>query len=284
MNYPQYFLRMSERTLRETLARRRRRLPPPLVESIVDGVKTAKAALRPVQKKREQHTRLWRQLIDPAASELRNVQRMLRLALTHPTPERTAALEAYAKVLETLIGKFRLHLDKLHVSDDYIDDSLLTPSQHASKPTHAFPQGKPNKGEHWVDWVPPDVVHKIYALFATIPKERHVKRKEPFPVTLDRADSAKRKAVLIERTTKEMEHVERLIAAELADTRLTDKHVFKQQEINSMRQQVSRMQEALQVIAALPPNAFVPPTWHGVMTPRTAPGQPPAVKPKKENP
>jgi hypothetical protein len=247
------------------------------VESIVDGVREARAALRPAQKKREQHTRLWRQLINPAVSELRNVHRMLRLKLTHPTPERTAALEAYAKVLELLVGKFRLHIDRLNIDPEHIDESLLTPSQLASKPTKAFPQGKPNRGEHWVDWVPPDTVRQIYALFAEIPKERHVKRKEPFPVSLDRADSAKRKAVLIERTTKELEHLERLIAAELADTRLTDTHLFKQQEINALRTRASRMQEALHVMGTLPPNAFIPPTWHGVMTPRTAPGRLPAT-------
>ena len=255
-----------------------RNVHPALADGIIAAEQARRNAARPVRKKREQHTRLWKQLIDPAVAELRNVQHMIKLTLTYPTPERTAALEAYAALLALLIGKLKLNIDRLNIDEDDIDADLLTPSQQASKSTKAFPNGKPNGGTYWVDWIPPSAVREVQALFDAIPAMRGVKRKHPFPVVLDKATSAKRRAALIERTTKELTHIERLIAVELADTRLTDTHVFKQQEIEAMRMQVSKMQSALHIISLLPPNAFIPPTWHGVMSHRTAPGECPMPK------
>ena len=280
MIYPKRYARMTDAALRRALSKRK--LPTPLVDGIISAVQADRDAVRPLRKKREQHLRLWKQLIDPAVAELRNVQHMQRLTLLHPTPERTAALDAYAKMLGLLIDKLKLHVDKVKVDPALLDETLLTPSQMAGKPTKAFPHGKPNGGTYWVDWVPPDVVASINALFDKIPMTRGVKRKHPFPVVLDRATSAKRKAALLERTRKEMEHIERLMAAELADPRLTEHHYFKQQEIEAMRLQISRMQHAIHIITLLPPNAFIPPTWHGVMQPRTAPGEPPLPKAKTQ--
>ena len=273
MIYPKSYARMSDAALRRALAKRK--LPTPLVDGIIAAVQSDKEAVRPLRKKREQHLRLWKQLIDPAVAELRNVQHMQKLTLLYPTPERTAALDAYAKMLVLLIDKLKLHVDKVKVDPALLDETLLTPSQMASKPTAAFPRGKPNGGSYWVDWVPPAVVARINALFDKIPATRGVKRKQPFPVVLDRTTSAKRKAALIERTKREMEHIERSMAVELADPRLTEHHYFKQQEIDAMRLQISRMQSALHIISMVPANAFIPATWHGVMQQRTAPGEPP---------
>lgn len=262
MNYPKSYARMSPAALRALLSKRR--LPSTYIENTIHAVLTDRQAARPALKKSEQHARLWGYLIDPAKAELRNVQRMLKLKLSHPTPERIEALEAYAALLTFLIG--RLTMDMKSTTD---------------MPKHLAAERKlPNGGEYWVDWVPPKKVALIYAFFAAIPKARGVKRKEPFPVVLDKATSARRKTILIERTTKEIEHVERRIAAELADPRLTDTHYFKQQEIGAMRLEISKMQAALHIISQLPANALVPPTWHGVMQQRTAPGEP-AAKPTK---
>tara|TARA_R110000868_G_scaffold235313_1_gene489222 strand:- start:63 stop:911 length:849 start_codon:yes stop_codon:yes gene_type:complete len=280
MNYTERFARMTEQEMRNALAQRKSKLPEPVINDIVANVKADREALRPMLKKREQHTRLWKQIIDPAVYELRNVRRMLKLKLSYPTPERTAALEAYAEVIELVIGKLQLHIDKLNVHEDRIDDDPLTPSQQASKATKAFPNGKPNGGTYWTDYVPYVVVKKISALFKAVPKEAHVKRKHPFPVVLDKATSAKRREILIERTTKELTHIERIIAVELADPRLKPTHFFKHQEIGKMRLQASQMQSALHIISLLPPNAFIPATWHGVMTERTQPGRQPLPKGK----
>ena len=279
MIYPKSYARMSDAALRRTLAKRK--LPTPIVDGIIAAVQSDKDAVRPLRKKREQHLRLWKQIIDPAVAELRNVQHMQRLKLDNPSPERMEALDAYAKMLGLLIDKLKLHVDKVKVDPALLDETLLTPGQMASKPTKAFPYGKPNGGEYWVDYVPPAIVAEITALFDRIPRTKGVKRKHPFPIVLDRTTSAKRRAALIERTTKEMTHIERLMAVELADPRLTDHHYFKHQEIDDMRLQVSKMQSAIHIISLLPPNAFIPPTWHGVMRARTAPGEHPAPPTKK---
>lgn len=280
MIYPKRYALMSDAALRQTLAKRK--LPHGVAAEIIAAVQADRAAVRPLRKKREQHLRLWKQLIDPAVAELRNVQHMKKLTLTYPTPERTAALEAYAKMLGLLIDKLRLHVLKLKVDLPDIDADLLTPGKLAEQATRAFPHGKPNGGTFWVDWVPPNVVAEIQTLFDKIPHTKGVKRKEPFPVVLDKATSARRKAVLVERTKRELEHIERAMAVELADPRLTATHVFKQQEIADMRLQISRLQSALHIISVLPANAFIPPTWHGVMQPRTAPGVPPSKPLRKE--
>ena len=274
MKYPKSFYSMSVAAMRSYLIKRN--VHPELIDGLITEEQARRDETRPLRKKREQHIRLWHQIIDPAVAELRNVQHMLRLPLLYPTPERTAALEAYAVVLELLIDKLKQNVDKIKQSGADTADELLTPSRQASKPTRAFPHGKPNGGTHWVDYVPPNIVREINALFDSIPRVKGVKRKYPFLVVLDRATSAKRRQALTERTQNELTHVERLLAVELADARLTDTHVFKQQEIADLRIQVSKMQHAIHVISLLPPNAFIPPTWHGVLLERTPPGiQPP---------
>lgn len=274
---------MTEVELRQAIAKRKRRPPIHVEEAFIAEVQAARNALSPVLKKREQHARLWKQLIEPAVAELRNVQHMQKLVLTYPTLERTQALAAYAGLITQLIKKFRVHIDKVNITKNAIDDSLLTPGQHAKLSTRAFPNGKPNGGRFWVDWVPPNRVEQVQALFDVIPRTRGVRQKVPFPVVLDKQTSAKRRAVLIQRTSRELEYIERLMAAELADTRLTDTHVFKHQEIGAMRLQVSQMQSALHIISLLPPNAYIPPTWHGVMTARTRPGERVIVTPKQKD-
>lgn len=280
MNFTDKFAGMTAYEMRSALAQRKRKLPGATIEAIIENVMADRSGMRPMLKKREQHTRLWKQIVDPAVYELRNVRRMMKLTLSYPTPERTAALEAYAAVIELVIGKLRLNIDKLNINEDSIDDDLRTPSQQASRATPAFPNGKPNGGTYWTDYVPRQVIKKILLLFLDVPKEKHVKRKHPFPVVLDKATSAKRRAALLERTQNELTHIERIIAVELADPRLKDTSTFKHQELDEMRLQASKMQNAIHIIGTLPPNAFIPPTWHGLLTPRTAPGRQPLPKGK----
>lgn len=284
MSYPKHYIKMRPPAVRAALAKRKKRPPPELEEAIILAVQADRAALHPHLKVQEQHIRLWKQLLNPAVAELRNVQHMQKLTLTYPTPERTDALTAYAGLLALVIRKFKLRIDACRVPPDPQSSDLRTPGEIAAIRTRAFPRGLPNGGRYWVDWVPPDRIEAIYALFALIPYIRGVRQKMPFPIVLDKATSAKRRATLIERTSKELEHIERRIAAELADRKLTETHVFKHQEIGELRIRVSQMQAAMHIISLLPPNALIPYTWHGVMTARTLPGQPRGVTvtPQKE--
>lgn len=249
MKIPVSYLRMSENALRKHISHRK--FPAGYVDSLLAQAAVLRQAKRVRLKTDEQHARLWGDLISPAKAERRIVQRMLTLNLTHASPERTLALEAYLMVLDVLIG--RLVLDARNCG--------LTPRQLAED------RGLPNKGEHWTDWMPKKKIALIEQYFACIPAVRGIKQKRPFERRIPQTQHAVHKKRLIERTGKEIAVLERRIAAELADTRLTDTHVFKQQEINDMRVQISRMQAALHTIALLRPTDFVPVTWHGIYIP-----------------
>lgn len=247
--YPKTYMRMSEPALRKLLSQRK--LPLGVAEGIIAQVMADRKNARPALKKDEQHRRLWGDLISPAKSERRIVQRMLALKLAHDSPERTLALEAYLLVLDAIIGR------------------LLLQARNTDEMPRQVALGTnvPNKGEHWTDWMPRKKIALIEQYFADIPHVRGVRQKTPFERRIPPDQHATHKKRLIERTKREMEHIERSIAVELADTKLTDHHYFKQQEIEAMRIQVSKMQAALHQITLLGPNDFVPVTWHGITLP-----------------
>lgn len=249
MKFPASYVRMSEPALRKLLSQRK--LPLGYAENLIAEVAAARKDKRVRLKTDEQHRRLWGDIINPAKAERRIVQRMLTLKLGNPSPERTLALEAYLLVLDAIIG--RLTLDAR--------DSELTPRHLAEE------RGLPNKGEHWTDWMPRKKMALIEDFFAAIPYAKGVKQKRPFERRIPQTQHEVHKRRLIERTDKEMAVLERRIAVELADTKLTDTHVFKQQEIEALRQRVSRMQAAMHTIRLLRPTDFVPVTWHGIDLP-----------------
>ena len=249
MSFPKTYMRHSIPKLRDMLSDRR--LPEGMADTILAEVAAAKKERRKVTQKDGQHARLWRDLIAPAKAECRIVSRMRTMDVKNASPERAAALEAYELLLNTLIG--RMELDAANTTE---------------MPRYVAVEKKlPNKGEHWVDWMPPKKIALINAYFAAIPTTKGVKQKVPFERRIPMSQHDILKKRLIERTTKEISLIERRIAVELADRKLTDTHVFKHQEIDAMRLQVSKMQEAMHHISLLSPNDFVPVTWHGVKQP-----------------
>ena len=249
MKYPISYLRMSEAALRKLLSQRK--LPSGYAENLIAEVAAARKTKRIRLKTDEQHTRLWGDLISPAKSERRIVQRMLTLKLDNPSPERALALEAYLMVLAAIIGRLTLAAR----------DSGQTPR------LEALGRNLPNKGEHWVDWMPQKKIDLIKQYFAEIPYTKGVRQKTPFERRIPQTQHAIHKRRLIERTDKELAILERRMAVELADAKLTDTHHFKHQEINDMRIQISRMQAAMHTIKLLRPTDLVPVTWHGIDLP-----------------
>jgi hypothetical protein len=240
---------MSEAALRKLLSQRK--LPSGYAENLIAEVAAARKTKRIRLKTDEQHTRLWGDLISPAKSERRIVQRMLTLKLDNPSPERALALEAYLMVLAAIIGRLTLAAR----------DSGQTPR------LEALGRNLPNKGEHWVDWMPQKKIDLIKQYFAEIPYTKGVRQKTPFERRIPQTQHAIHKRRLIERTDKELAILERRMAVELADAKLTDTHHFKHQEINDMRIQISRMQAAMHTIKLLRPTDLVPVTWHGIDLP-----------------
>ena len=249
MDFPKSYLRMGERTLRKHLAKRK--LPLGYAENLISQVMYERHRRFATIARDTQHARLWGDLIAPAKAERRIVQRMLTLTLEHASPERTLALEAYLMVLDAIIGRLVL---KANTSEE-------TPSKLAAG------TNVPNKGEHWTDWMPQKKIDLIKEYFAQIPYIKGVRQKTPFERRIPQTQHAIHKKRLIERTDKEMALIERRMAAELADAKLTDTHVFKQQEINDMRIQISKMQAAMHTIKLLRPTDLVPVTWHGIDLP-----------------
>jgi hypothetical protein len=249
MSFPKTYMRSSVTALRKVLAARR--LTPAMANDIIQEVIQAKKERRTAQQKDGQHARLWRDLIAPAKAERRIIQRMRVMNVKNPSDERDAALEAYELVLNAIIGRLTLASANTTEMPRYV----------------AVEKKLPNKGEHWVDWMPPKKIALIEEYFAGIPYMVGVKQKLPFErrIPLSQHDTHKKR--LIERTSKEIDMIERRIAVELADSRLTDTHVFKHQEIGEMRLQVSQMQAAMHRVSLLNPNDFVPVTWHGVKQP-----------------
>ena len=249
MDFPQSYLRMSERSLRKHLAKRK--LPLGYAEELISQVVSAKRKGFNNLARDTQHKRLWGDLIAPAKAERRIVQRMMTLKLDNDSPERTLALEAYLMVLDAIIGRLVL---KANTSEE-------TPSKLAAG------TNVPNKGEHWTDWMPPKKIALIKDYFAQIPYAKGVRQKTPFERRWPTTQHAIHKKRLIERTDKELAILERRMAVELADAKLTDTHMFKHQEINDMRIQISKMQAAMHTIKLLRPTDLVPVTWHGIELP-----------------
>ena len=249
MSFPKTYMRHSVPKLRDMLADRR--LPDGMADTILAEVADARLARRTIQQKSGQHVRLWRDLIAPAKAECRIVSRMRTMNVKNASPERAAALEAYELVLSTIIGRLQTEAANTTEMPRYV----------------AVEKKLPNKGEHWVDWMPPKKIALINAYFAAIPTTKGVKQKVPFERRIPMSQHDILKKRLIERTTKEISLIERRVALELADPKLKATSVFKHQEIDAMRLQVGKMQEAMHHVSLLSPNDFVPVTWHGVKQP-----------------
>lgn len=246
MSFPKTYMRYSIPKLRRMLADRR--LPDGAADAVVAEVAAAKKERRNIAQKGGQHARLWKDLIAPAKAEWRIISRMRTMGVKSASPERAEALEAYELLLHTLIGKLKVQ-------------AANTPEMPR---IIALEKNLPNKGEHWVDWVPPQKIRLIKSYFAAITHTVGVKQKRPFERRIPQTQHDILKKRLIERTTQELGHIERRIAVELADPRLKPTNVFKHQEIGKMRLQVSQMQAAIHRASLLNPNDFVPVTWHGV--------------------
>lgn len=97
---------------------------------------------------------------------------------------------------------------------------------------------------HWTDFVPPKIKHAFVASFADIPPRAKAKIKIPFERVDTLALHDRRKARLLRRTLTERD------TAEISGD--TDKK--------------EKIEEAIRRIRAMPRNAHVPNTWHGMFS------------------
>lgn len=183
------------------------------------------------------HTLLWRELINPAKYERKIVQGMIDYQQAKPNgglPEKIEALQAYLLVLDKVIER--------------MEERKTTGV--GKMPSHYAEEMKlPNRGTHWVDWVPDHIKTRIRGMFFSVPREEKVRPKGIFERTAPTADTEKDKARLLARTEKEL-------AREVREQNLipTDKRAIR----------ITNMRKAMKAIKELPDNAAVPRTWHGL--------------------
>mgnify|MGYP000476323282 CR=1 FL=1 len=180
---------------------------------------------------------LWNEFLSPLKYELKNLNVMLQY---EGTPERTAALSEYRRVLAALL------LDM----EDYAAVEGKTPQQRAKLELHH------NDGNHWADWVPNSTKRAVRALFEAVPT--NVKAKVPFERKLPPKLHAKLKERLIKRTEKEL-----ATAYKKWKTRRDSEQDDDGTYLENLDASRMRIQQALNWAIALGENEAVPTTWAG---------------------
>lgn len=208
------------------------RIHPAEMQAIKDAVAQAKEAQRVDKITRSQRKNEWDKVLKPLRYELNNAK--VGRAYDLDDESRVEAFDAYILVMETLLSRFAKPLASLE----------HTPIQLALE------KGLPNNGEHWTDWVPDKIKTKIAIAFEELPHKTRAKRKVPFQRLTTPEQNAKARDKLLARTRKEIETLER------------------KQEMNSTevgQATLSRMRDALKIIARLTDTEHVPATWSGVL-------------------
>jgi hypothetical protein len=208
------------------------RIHPAEMQAIKDEVALAKEAQRVDKITRSQRKNEWDKVLKPLRYELNNAK--VGRAYDLDDESRVEAFDAYILVMETLLSRFAQPLAALE----------HTPIQLALE------KGLPNNGEHWTDWVPDKIKTKIAIAFEELPHKTRAKRKVPFQRLTTPEQNAKARDKLLARTRKEMETLERKQSVTQTD---------------AGQATLSRMRDALKIIARLTDTEHVPATWSGVL-------------------
>lgn len=200
---------------------------PLLVADIKSTVLENKAHRKSHRAHLKQVHNQWRVIMSPLMHEKKAVRSLSYYKNAKSPEQRSAALEAYALVLDTLEQKLKA-----------IEREGTTPMQHDKTKTH------------WTDYVPQHIKDRVCALFDAIPHYPRQKVKHPFPRTMPEEQHAKLKTRLTLRTEKDLRRAKQ-------DALLNPDN----EEIQAL---VKRITDALVFIDKLEPNEPVPTTWHGL--------------------
>jgi hypothetical protein len=165
----------------------KRKIPPLVRDHIKATVEEQKAALKSDNAHKIAVGNQW----EPILNELRRERESVRSSLKHARQQgcqaRIDAFEGYSIVLERL--KMALYMYKREGH---------TPAKLSVE------KEIPNGGIHWVDWIKPKIMNRVYDLFAAIPPVHGTKLKEPFIRCISVAAHREQKATLRLRTVKEL--------------------------------------------------------------------------------
>ena len=253
-----YYLRFPPAEVEHKLSKRR--MPPEARKKLTGLIDAKRTEIKSETGKRIQLRKLWGELMAPAKRELhvcdlilKETQRKLNSGYRSDGEPKLHALREYSKLIEALISK-AIEWERL---------ALITPGQQAKKSTRAFPNGVPNGGIHWVDWIGVRRKEAIRALFDAIPKRSGIKCKTPFERKIPRIRVfvrgvpstlfEKQHARLLERTIKEIEGAERSEAVNPTE---------------AGGERVNKMREAIAWLQNCEEGEPIPPTWHGIFKAR----------------
>lgn len=231
MKYAHY-MRHTPQELHNELMKRN--LSPLMAEHIKRTVKDQQDKLRSEKSQNAQLKLYWTQLTTPLKVEVKIIRTMLRYKKAFANEERITALTEYLLVLNKLESKF----DTWHKRDKILPSVL------------AKEKNLPNKGLHWVDWVPQNLKDAVYELFGAIPHSFRAKHKEPFVRQIPLTLNTELRDRLYNRTLNELANEER-------------HHLIEPSEQRAGR--IDKMRVALRKIEKLPLDSPVPYTWHGVV-------------------
>lgn len=253
-NSYEHYYKLSEHEIDRRLAAKR--MPDSLRADLKESIMRGKAEYKSAQARDKQNKRLWREVLAPAKYEWKvtnimlNKTRQQLLSGYYANPDegeaRVKALAEYADVVGRLTSK----------SMRWINEGL-TPKAVANQRSKIFPNGMPNNGAHWVDFVPVSVKEYIAGLFDAIPHRAKAKRKIPFErkvPLLTRQDKGETLSVwhealfvLKSRTQNELERIVPLARVNPA----------------KYEGDVERIRQALEWLDNLEEGEALPATWHG---------------------
>ena len=249
-----YYLRFPAAEVERKL--HNRRMLPKDRAKLIALIEAKRANIKSETGKRIQLRKLWGELMAPAKRELhvcsliiKETQRQLNSGYRSDGEEKLHALREYCKLIEALIGK-AIEWERL---------VLITPGQQAKKSTRAFPNGVPNGGIHWTDWINHSRKTPIRELFDAIPKRSGIKCKTPFERKIPRITVyanglestlfEEQRLRLLERTIKELEGAKSYEAVNPTE---------------AGGQRVYKMREAIAWLQNCEEGEPIPPTWHGL--------------------
>jgi hypothetical protein len=245
------WLQMSERRLLAYL--HHQSYPIPMITVILESVRATKEERRAMRIRATVGNKLWRNLLEPARTELGVVRTMKGQAkrasdesFEHaPTHAKYVALHEY----DTLLAKLIERLRKVQMVGDY------TPQQFAKELKAQGRMPASLDGDHWTDYVSAKEKKRINDLFDAAPAPKRGKEKRPFDKRISKSDHATQRQQLLAR-----------LKTELSNAEQEYEFALDPDEQDRLSALIQDMQEANFVIDTLPSTSPLPTTWRGLLS------------------
>lgn len=245
------WLDMSERVLSQHLVSKK--LPAPIISSIISRVRYHKAARRAAKTKATMAYQLWDDVLKPARTELATV-RVLKTLTKREMPDGIAtavvqakydALCAYEDVLVKVIERLR----KVQRGEQ------ATPMQFAAllreEKKFAMPEGK---GGHWTDYVSETARKRVLSLWQDYPESSRGRKKVPFEYK-----------IAPEAHDRQRRYLGGQIAIALAQAEQDYEMTKDETEKERISKHIDRINEASYKLDIKPRTAPLPKSWEGLL-------------------